>query len=310
MARGKDIVHSAVIASPTFEVDSVALNPRLDDIFRSASLSAKRYDMYEFTELRFRYVPTAAVTTSPGVVFLAWEPNANRGQPDDGTDGVPVINAYEYHSEGPVYSETIELRVNPQHLPPPRYCRAGPTSSDLNFYDTGKLLIATDACSGTPGDGSTVGYVEAYYTIKFYSYHLEDTTPVQYKVAKSNFTDLATAASGSELVPTSFTENFAGELAAVEGTGGWTLPPGKYLVRASSQLYASAAANITLTLKEDASNVVSSTISDIGAANYTRNYIVEDIITSTGSENYTVVATATSGTITSNNGRLIIQALS
>lgn len=259
--------------------------------------------MYEFTELRFRFVPTAAVTTSPGVVFLAWEPNANRGVPAD----VKYINAFEYHSEGPVYSNNIELVVNQAHLPPPRYCRHLPTSSDLNLYDTGRLVVATDNCTI-----ANIGYVEVYYTIKFYSYHLEDTLPVQSRMARGTFPVLsgAAAATDHEMVPT-FTEDFGGATID-QASGGWILPAGKYLVSALANLFPSGAmANMQLKLLKDGVTalVAKDSAQDISD---TTCLTLSDVITSTGVEIFKIIAWASAGSLNTDGvhpGRLLIEAL-
>lgn len=135
--------------------------------------------MYQFEELRFHYHPTTAVTTTPGVVILAWEPNANRGPPET----LPQINAFEHHCEGPSYSPNITLTVPKNRLGGPRYCRAGPTGSDLNFYDTGRLVVAHDKCSTAAGY-QTEGYVEVYYKIRYFNYHLEEADPFQSRAAE------------------------------------------------------------------------------------------------------------------------------
>lgn len=222
ITRGKDIIVEQVRESVGFSAKQYILNPKYAPSFPSASLSAQRYDMYEFEELEFHYHPTRAVTNTPGVVFLGWEPNANRGTPA----GVKEINAYEYHVEGAAYSPNIILKVNKSHLPPPRYCRDVPTSSDLNLYDTGSLIVCTDAFEGSD---TMVGYIEVFYKIRFYNYHLDDPMPVQKKVLAL---DHPAQGSGAPGVPVDIDG-----LAVVEGgewlsvsTDSFTAPAGKYLL--------------------------------------------------------------------------------
>lgn len=172
---GRDIIVTTLSGASTFTASEYCINPRLSDLFPSASLSATRYDMYQFEELSFHYHPTTAVTTTPGVLFLAWEPNAARGPPDS----VAQISAYESNIQGPIYSPNLTLRVPKNKLGGMRYTRSGPTGSDLNLYDTGKLIVATDAV--TSGE---CGYIEVFYKIRFSNYHLEETSPVQNRIGE------------------------------------------------------------------------------------------------------------------------------
>lgn len=227
--HGKDIIKDNVLtADPSaYKSEDVPINPRLSTSFPSASLTAARYDQYTFEELIFRYVPTTAVTTSPGVIFLAWEPNANRGAPQS----ISEINAYEFHVQGPLYSPNLELRVPKMHLPPPRYCRKGPTGSDLNFYDTGRLIVVTD--DGETGTARG-GYIEVRYKLRFFHYHLEETLVRQNRVAefRASATSMTTNVEATMPFSPSDGETFGltGAIVAGSNPGQWILPIGKYLI--------------------------------------------------------------------------------
>lgn len=223
VAAGKDIIVSDYTVLSSFSASDYALNPRLEDKFPSANLTAQRYDMYQFEELAFHWFPTTAVTTSPGIVFLGWEPNANSGPPTT----VTQINAFEHHIQTPVY-KPVTLRIPKNFLGPPRYTRSGPTGSDLNFYDTGRLIVASDH-----GDSKS-GYVEVTYRIRFFNYHLERTTMVQSRLAEARrITTDQTFAAGTETTVefNSLGEDFNGDDSiALASNGQITLPAGKYQV--------------------------------------------------------------------------------
>lgn len=221
--HGKDIILANVTGSATPNFQEIDLNPRLDTSFPSASLSAQRYDMYEFTSLRFRYFPTSASTTTTGIVFLGWEPNANRQAPPNSSEGVQIINAFEYHTQGPLWSPNVQLNVDQRHLPPPRYCRHLPTGSDMNIYDTGSLIVGTDG-----GPGTTVGYVEVEYSIRFYNYHLTDNNVSQSRAAYATL-EIVTPGATAKLTPT-FTEKFGNDQYDFVTGSEWTIPAGKYLL--------------------------------------------------------------------------------
>jgi hypothetical protein len=140
------------------------LNPRISEAFPSASLQAARFDKYEFESLEFRWVPNQAVTTTPGTIFLAFEPNPNRETPDS----LQAINAYECYVSAPVYSPNCVLRVPKHMLKGMRFTREGPVLGDLSIYDPGIFIIASQGASTTPQ-----GYIEARYVLRFDSYHLE-----------------------------------------------------------------------------------------------------------------------------------------
>lgn len=223
---GRDIIATDYAGSSGFSASDFALNPRLEDKFPSASLTASRYDMYQFEELEFRYHPTTAVTNTPGILILGWEPNANRGPPDT----IAQVNAYEHHSEGPIYNPNITLRIPKNALGGPRYVRSGPTMSDLNLYDTGRLMVCSDDVTGSEG-----GYVEVSYRIRFFNYHLEDTlNPVQNRLADFTQTSNQTLTSGvaATLLFDTIAENFNGDPNVSLDTGLVTLPRGVYFVSA------------------------------------------------------------------------------
>jgi len=224
---GKDIIVTDFTGTSSFGASDYALNPRLPDKFPSASFAAQRYDMYQFEELVFHYHPTTAVTTSKGVMFLAWEPNANKGPPDT----IAQINAFESHSQGPIYNPSISLRVPKNKLGPTRYCRAGPTGSDLNLYDTGRLIVASDDV--VSGEG---GYVEVSYRIRFFNYHLEETSSVQSRMAASRLiiSDQPLTTGVPEIVSfNGLAEDFNGDDLFNVDLGLISLPKGKYFINAT-----------------------------------------------------------------------------
>lgn len=237
--------------------------------------------MYEFTHLSFRYFPTHAATDNPGIVFLGWEPNANRQGPSDDARGVQVINAFEHHTQGPIWSPGIVLTVPVAHLPPPRYCRYAPTSSDLNLYDTGSLIVGTDGCNVT----TQIGYVEVQYTIRFYNYHLENTLLSQSRVASATLDDglnpdRSVFGAIVPMIPT-FVEAF-GEKAAnwVTGTT-WVPKAGKYLFRALVNMYNDGTGgHQQLVLKKGGSDVLTSEYSV--TANEVKPHLLTGLIESDG----------------------------
>lgn len=278
---GKDIILAAVEGSATPTFTEIDINPRLPDSFPSGHLSAQRYDMYEFTSLRFRYFPTSAATDTKGIIFLGWEPNANRQAPPNTTDGVKIINAFEYHTQGPVWSPSIVLNVDPKHLPPPRYCRYLPTSSDLNLYDTGSLVVGADG-----GPGGTVGYVEVEYSIRFYGYHLEDTLRSQSRAAVATLAVAPGTATTKEVTPT-FIEKFGNTLFSFVTGNEWVIPAGKYLINSIMDMYGVGGTHNLYALEQGGTKVLQSEFSSNSNALHTHN--LTGMITSDGSTPFKLV---------------------
>jgi len=230
---GKDLIvdHFNCPESATGNFEEYIINPRWPTRFPSAHLTAQRYDMYMFEELEFRYFPTNATTISPGIIFMGWEPNANRGPPNT----VAQINAFEHFTQGPVYGQGIRLRIPRAALSCMRYCRSSPVATDLNIYDTGRLIVGGDRSA--PG-ASVGGYIEVYYRIRFSQYHLEDLSPYQSRMAllapESSAETYPVPDSTKTTLPTVLKECFSPRgCIKPAGVGKWILPIGKYLVNAA-----------------------------------------------------------------------------
>jgi hypothetical protein len=225
---GKDLITAYEAETGSFGANDYPLNPRLEDYFPSANLMAQRYDCYQFEELAFHWHPTTAVTTSPGIVILGWEPNANRSVPDS----LAQMNAFEHHSEGPIYAPNLWLRIPKSCLGGVRFCRDGPTGSDLNLYDTGRIVIASQNSDNSAGND---GYLEVYYRVRFFNYHLESNSPVQARCAEivliTADDDQGASPVTDHVAFNSLREDFNGDFGdSLLSSGAITLPPGKYKV--------------------------------------------------------------------------------
>lgn len=231
--EGKDLIITDVPGILTFQAIDLFLNPRLESFFPGASLISQRYDMYQFDMLEFHWHPTQAVTTTPGVVFMAWEPNANQ---HDTSTTIARINAMEHHTECPVYRPDCVLRIPKNCLGAPRYMRAGPVSGDLNLYDTGRLILALGSCSTT----DPLGYVQVHYRLRFMNYHLEEPRSFQNRVSEIAVgTRTALPASGPTTFPfDTVLQDFGGWAADIDLTGGaFRLPLGVYLIQVHLRVY-------------------------------------------------------------------------
>jgi hypothetical protein len=291
VVSGKDIIVTDFTGTASWGSSDYSINPRLADKFPSANLTAQRYDMYQFEELVFRYHPTTAVTNTKGVIFLAWEPNANRGPPDT----LAQINAFEHHTEGPIYNPNITLRVPKNRLGPPKYTRDGPTCSDLNLFDTGKLIVASDDVTGSEG-----GYIEVFYRIRFMNYHLEETTPVQNRAAEvSLITSSQSISTGvaTQVAFNSLLEDFNGDDTIALASGEVTLPKGKYLVstyvNVRDDTAESFSAQIAISKNSVATAAVSRQVIHGASAVQDSCVCTSTVVSSSGSDTVGTICTAT-----------------
>jgi hypothetical protein len=163
---GVDVFVDDVLGNTTpFSVLNFAINPGVAARFPALSLEAARFDRYEFESLSFHFVGTTVITTTPGQIGLAFEPNPNSDAPDDQGQ----FTAYESHSVASVYNpDGLWLHVPKRMLAGIRFVRTGLVGFNYCDYDPGHLILLTrDNAAAT-----TIGYVEVHYRIRFYDYHL------------------------------------------------------------------------------------------------------------------------------------------
>jgi hypothetical protein len=177
---GTDVFVSSVTESSDYADTSYPVNIGDANHFASGSLEASRYDNVDYEILEFHWRPSKAVTTTAGQIGLAFDPNPNSSDPES----LSKFQAYECSTGmGSVYSNTIVLRVRRQILNGRKFIRCGPVGSDRILYDPGRLIIATQDCSGT---SVKLGFVEVKYRVRFSNYHLEPSTPIPYAFSVFN----------------------------------------------------------------------------------------------------------------------------
>jgi len=196
---GSDILDDDYTSNDDFSTSLLGydINPGLDTSFPALSFQSKRYDYYEFTSLQFVWRPTSAVTSTKGMVVLAFDPNPNARVPSD----LGEIMAYEAVVGESIY-RTVRLNVPPSMLRGRRYVRHGPVKDHLSLFDPGMLIIANQG-TNTATDGTKLGVIEVHYTVRFTGYHLSGTTdfaPHQLEMFKMSSTQTGIAASTKTLI--------------------------------------------------------------------------------------------------------------
>lgn len=155
----QDLFIEAVSGSTNFALKQYSINPGIPTSFPSLSLAAARADEYRFRKLRFRFVPTTAVTTTKGMVGLAFDPNPNQGP----VGSLQLIQAYEYSIVKSVYADSTILEIPKSALSTWRMVRNDWTSKSLIGIDVGTLSVF----SLDMDTSAKVGFIEVDGEIEF-----------------------------------------------------------------------------------------------------------------------------------------------
>jgi hypothetical protein len=207
---GCDLLVNDLAGATTFSSQRYNINPGLSSI-KGLSAFASRYDKYRWRKLMIQYVPKQAVSTTKGMIHLAFDPNPNHGAPSSLDD----MSVYEFHDYIQVYGE-LKLRIAEKYLHPTRWIRCGPVSGDLTLYDAVSCIIGVDAMADT----SAVGDVFIHYEIEFSGMQIESTNYRPRSLCVYNL-------SSSQVIPTSTQTTVEFDELIVDTLQG-TLDSGKY----------------------------------------------------------------------------------
>jgi hypothetical protein len=158
--NGSEMFENDIGGHATFFWSSYPVNPGLPR-YPWLHKQAAGWERYRFTKLEFRYVPNAAVTTTPGRVTMAIDYD-----PSD----VPIetevdLSTYAGVTSGPVY-RPLTVRANPRLLNEAikwNRIRSGPVSADLVGFDPCRFIFAV---AGSPAM-EDLGQIWVDYTVEF-----------------------------------------------------------------------------------------------------------------------------------------------
>jgi hypothetical protein len=197
------------------------------------------------------YIPSAAVTTTVGSIYLAAE--------YDPSDAVPstlaAMSTYEHQNNSRVYTKcTLGLRKarmfdGVQH----KKIRCGPVAGDLSLYDGGRVIVGT-----VDGPGSAVGQLWAYYDIELFSPQTDPTSPIPSKLTVLNLSSAQTFTT-TTAAPIEFDEAIVDGLGlGLPSTGVLTLPCGTFKVfgEICTTDSAAGALSVSLELKKNSASTV------------------------------------------------------
>lgn len=139
----------------SFQAVGLLINPGLASSFPWLSGHAELYDKYRFRKLRFRWIPILSATTS-GNVILGFDYDPYDGVPNNST----TMCALSYYSSGSIWDEIVLDIPCKDNIW--RFTRGGPVGGDVKTYDFGTLYGSVD---GTVA--GSVGFIQVDYEIEF-----------------------------------------------------------------------------------------------------------------------------------------------
>jgi hypothetical protein len=245
--RGRDTViegHellSTINGSVTFSATRFRINPGLTT-YTWLSERAKGWEQYRFEDIHFVYVPSNAVTTTPGSVYLV----ADYDPSDPAPSSLAALSTYQTQNNGRVY-EKVDLTLSQKEMfrtGTGKKIRCGPVAGDLSLYDAGSVSVGTIDCSNT----NAIGQLWVYYRVRLFSPQTESTTPLPSGYSLFHLDTNQTIAT-TDNDPIEFdTVVVDGMEIGLPSTGVWTMPCGAYAVRATVIVRDSAAEAFTASL--------------------------------------------------------------
>lgn len=158
---GHELIHT-LDGSVLFTPYQIPINPGIAT-FTWLSQQAHGWEKYKFLKLEIVYVPSNAVTTTPGSVFIAADFDAEDPVPET----LQALSTYEVQRSGRVYEATTlsvpGRRMN--DVPGHKFIRDTPVAANLSLYDPCSICIATVDCA----DASPIGQIWINYEVELIS---------------------------------------------------------------------------------------------------------------------------------------------
>jgi hypothetical protein len=308
-----DIEFLNVNNSTSFSAVRIELNPGLSSTFgtRAANI-AKGYERYRFVRLQASYVPTEAVTTTSGQVYLAAEYDPN----DDAPSSLQALSTYQTQRNGRVYEKvTLDFNIASMFSGiQSKKVRCGPLPGDLSVHDPGSLILATD--SGA--NANAIGKMWLHFRIQLSSPQTDPSTRTPKDLVALNLSATQALASGVA-EPVDFDENItSGFTLTNDGSGVYTAPCGAFRIHAdvNFQNSASEASVFAVELLVNSASTTPPQVSVVSLTTVATNrvHVASDFFASLDEgDTLTILVTATgaAGTLTlvPDATRLFVQAV-
>lgn len=180
LIEGHEIFAEA-IGHDTFLSKGFSFNPGLA-LYERLSKLALAYEKYRVRKLEVVYVPTRAVTITPGAIYLTAEYDPSETPPSS----MNALSSYESTASGRAF-EMVRLNIPQKRMfddVKAKRMRCGPVPGDLQLYDACKILVSTIG-SGDDG-GINWGQIWVYYEIVLISPQVEPKLRVANNIALYN----------------------------------------------------------------------------------------------------------------------------
>jgi hypothetical protein len=213
---------TSVSGSSSFSSARYESNPGISTTFPWLYALAQKYEKYRFRRLELVYIPSKAVVTTPGTVYLSVDYD-----PDDAApSSEAAISTYETLASGRPFDE-VRVRVDLARVQNAKMkVRSGPRAGSKLLYDPCSLLFGTVDMA----DGSAVGKLYVDYEIELISPQTAPASPLP--VAFSMWT-LASAQTFTSTVAATmiFDEEIVNGLGVTNTNGSFALPEGLFKVQ-------------------------------------------------------------------------------
>lgn len=155
--KGMERISDVSANSTSYAVTGVFLNAANPSLFPWLSGIAKKYDLYRFNKLIFRYKPSLP-TSEAGNVYLGIDYNTLDPAPPTSTDFCQLSH---WNTNVVWKPQSLQAKVPSNDW---FYTRQGSVpNADYKTYDIGKFFVAVENISYI----STVGYIEVEYEVEF-----------------------------------------------------------------------------------------------------------------------------------------------
>jgi hypothetical protein len=284
------------------------MNPGLS-AFTGLSTEANLYDRYRVLRWDIEYVPSNAVFTTAGIVYLAYDVDIGDGTP---TTSAALTN-YEGNVRDQVY-EKICLRVPPNKVHEQvksKKTRCGPIPGDYELTDVCTLLVATDDCA----NANDLGKLYLIYEIELLNrqYDIVARLPKNLNVRNLSANLSFTTGVAKNL---DFDESIVSGFDISDASGVYTLPCGAFLITGTVIFRDTASETFTSTVELLVNGVSTSPpqAQTTAEASTASNHQQAFCFYASSADSFTIALSTTltgaAGTLTAvgDNSRLAIQA--
>lgn len=144
---------------------SISANPADPGFLKSLAAISNQYQQFKCLSFKMTFTP-AATTSTPGTVYLAFQPDCNAPEPKD----IGSMSNLLGMVSGPFFGKATTLRVANQALQHAfniQTVNKSKTAVDTTQVSPGKMLVCFSGAGTLPANGVTIGVLNITYTFGF-----------------------------------------------------------------------------------------------------------------------------------------------